>query len=65
LIKHDIIKEHQKVQVSKLFNLYFFEIHGIPSVLFDKFFLKSFWGITDYDRKITIPKLILGKYGKI
>jgi hypothetical protein len=64
LIKHNIVNAYKKVQVSKLFNLYFFELSGIPSVLFDKFFLKSFWHITNYDRKITIPKLILDKYGE-
>jgi len=50
-----------KAQVSKLFNLYFFELEGVPSVLFDKF-LRHFWGINDYDRKVVIPKLIRERY---
>ena len=62
LIKHDLVKEYQKVKVSKLFNIYFFEIQGVPSVLFDKFFSRHYWGITDYDRKITLPRLIRAKY---
>jgi hypothetical protein len=62
LIKYNLVNKYHKVQVSKLFNLYFFELESIPSVLFDKFFLKHFWGITDYDRKVTIPKLIRERY---
>jgi hypothetical protein len=62
LIKHDLVKEYQKVPVSKLFNIYFFEIQGVPSVLFDKFFSRHYWGINDYDRKITLPSLIRAKY---
>jgi hypothetical protein len=56
------VKEYQKVKVSKLFNIYFFEIQGVPSVLFDKFFSRHYWGITDYVRKITLPRLIRAKY---
>lgn len=29
---------------------------------FDKFFQRHFWGITDDDRKNTIPNLIYKKY---
>jgi len=62
LIKHNLIREYHKVQVSKLFNICFFEVEGTPSVLFDKFFQRHFWGITDYDIKVTIPKLIDERY---
>jgi|SRR5215211_511862 len=62
LIKHNLVNKYDKVQVSKLFNLYFFELEGIPSVLFGKFFQRHFWGITDYDRKVTIPRLIHDRY---
>jgi uncharacterized pyridoxamine 5'-phosphate oxidase family protein len=44
LIKHKFIREYHKVQISKLFNIYFFEAEGIPSVLFDKFFNGIFGG---------------------
>jgi hypothetical protein len=44
LIKHNVVREYHKVQVSRLLNLYFFEAEGIPSVLFDKFFQQHFWG---------------------
>jgi hypothetical protein len=33
LIKHDLVKEYQKVPISRLFNIYFFEIQGVPSIL--------------------------------
>ena len=62
LIKHDLVKEYQRIPVSKLFNIYFFEIQGVPSVLFDKFFSRHYWGITDFDRKVTLPGLIRAKY---
>jgi len=65
LIKHNLVRKYHKVQVSKLFNLYFFEIESIPSVLFDKFFQRHFWGITDYDRKVTIPRLIHERYPSV
>jgi hypothetical protein len=65
LIKHNLVAQYQKVQVSKHFSIYFFEVEGIPSLLFDKFFQRRFWGITDSDRKVTIPKLILEKYGQV
>jgi hypothetical protein len=37
-------------------------LEGIPSVLFDKFFQRHFWGICDYDRKVVIPMLIRERY---
>jgi hypothetical protein len=57
LIKHGIIKEY-KVQILKGFNLYFFEIRGIPSVLFDKFITLHYYGMTNNDRRVRIPKII-------
>jgi hypothetical protein len=67
LIEHNLIREYQKVEVknSKDFNIYFFKIEGIPSVLFDKFFQAHFWRITNYDRRVTIPRLFNEKYGSI
>jgi hypothetical protein len=62
LIKHNVVREYLKVQISKLLSLYFFEAEGIPSVLFDKFFQRHFWGITDDDRKVTIPTIIHERY---
>jgi hypothetical protein len=62
LIKYNLVNKYDKVQVSKHFNLYFFESEGVPSVLFDKFFQRHFWGINDYDRRVVIPKLIRERY---
>jgi hypothetical protein len=62
LIKHNLVNEYNKVHVSKRFNLYFFELEGVPSVLFDKFFQRHFWGIDNYHRKVVIPKLIRERY---
>jgi hypothetical protein len=62
LIKHDLVERFRKVQVSKHFDIYFFEVKGVPSVLFDKFFQRHFWGITGYDRKVTIPGIIHERY---
>lgn len=58
LIDHNLINKYIKVPLTKRFNIYFFESHGIPSVLFDRFFQRHFWGITNDDRMFTIPKLI-------
>ena len=65
LIKHNLIREYNKIQVSNKFNLYFFEIEGITSVIFDKFFQVHYWGITNYDRRVTIPKLIQERYQNV
>ena len=65
LIKHNLIREYNKIQISNKFNLYFFEIEGITSVLFDKFFQAHYWGITNYDRRVTIPKLIHERYQNV
>ena len=62
LIKHSLIDDYEKVPVTSKFNLYFFKLQNIPCVLFDKFFQRHFWGITDYDRKFTIPTLIKKRY---
>ena len=62
LIKHRLIYYYEKVPVTSKFNLYFFKFQNIPCVLFDKFFQRHFWGITDYDRKATIPNLIKKRY---
>jgi hypothetical protein len=62
LIKNSLVEKYQKASLSDKFNLYFFEIEGIPCVLFDKFFQRHFWGITDQDRMVRIPKLIHEKY---
>jgi hypothetical protein len=58
LIKNNLVAKYEKVSISEKFNLYFFEIQTIRCVLFDKFFQRHFWRITDQDRKVTIPKII-------
>jgi hypothetical protein len=65
LIKHSIIKEYDRVPISKGFSLYFFEISGVSSVLFDKFFQLHYYGMTNYDRRVTIPKIIHKKVSSI
>ena len=62
LIKNNIIKNFDKVTLTKNFSLYFFNIQGFPCVLFDKFFQRHFWGITNDDRKNTIPNLVYKTY---
>ena len=62
LIKNNIIKTFDKVSLTKKFSLYFFSIQDIPCILFDKFFQRHFWGITNEDRKNTIPNLAYKKY---
>jgi hypothetical protein len=62
LMNHDLIEQHIEAPSKKQFRMYFFEIDGIPSVLFDRFFQRHFRGITDDDRMITIPKLIHNKF---
>jgi hypothetical protein len=61
-MNHDLIEQHIDDPRKKQFRMYFFEIDGIPSVLFDRFFQRDFRGITDDDRMITIPKLIHDKF---
>ena len=65
LIKNKIITNIEKVNLTENFNLYFFKINNIPWVLFDKFFQRHFWGITNQDRRTTIPQLIAKKYPSI
>ena len=62
LIKNGLITDSDKVPITNKFNLYFFKIKDIPSVLFDKFFQRHFWGITNEHRNVTIPNLILKRY---
>jgi hypothetical protein len=61
-MNHDLIEQHIEAPINKQFRMYLFEIDGIPSVLFDRFFQRHFRGITDDDRMFTIPKLIHNKF---
>jgi hypothetical protein len=65
LIKNEIITEFEKVLITNKFSLYFFKIKDNPAVLFDKFFQRHFWGLTNEHRKITIPNLFLKKYPSV
>lgn len=58
LIKHRLVEKFKKVPITEKFSLYFFEMKGIPSVLFDKFFSAHYWGLTNNHRSKIIPKLI-------
>jgi hypothetical protein len=62
LIRHGLIQNYEKVEVTDKFNIYFFEIKGIHSVLFNKFFQRHFWGLTNHHRAVIIPELIREKY---
>jgi hypothetical protein len=62
LIKSNIIQQYDSVPISEKLKMYFFELYDIPCVLFDKFFVAPFWGITNYDRNVTIPKRIHNKF---
>jgi hypothetical protein len=44
LIKHGLIQNNEKIKVTEKFNVYFFELEDISSVLFDEFFQRHFWG---------------------
>jgi hypothetical protein len=65
LINYDLIEQHIEAPIMKRFRMYFFELDGIPSILFDRFFQRHFWGITNDDRMFTIPKLIHNKFEKL
>lgn len=43
LIKNKMIIEFERVPVTNKFNIYFFKVKGISSILFDKFFQRHFW----------------------
>lgn len=62
LIDHNLINKYEKIPITERFNIYFFESYGIQFVLFDRFFQRQFWGITNDDRMFTIPKLIHNQY---
>ena len=62
LVNHKLIEQHIEAPITEKFRMYFFELNGIPSVLFDRFFQRHFWGITNDDRMFTIPKLIHNKF---
>jgi hypothetical protein len=65
LIKNKLVSDFEKIPITNKFHLYFFKIKNIPSVLFNKFFQKHFWGITNEHRRITIPNLIVKKFPSI
>lgn len=62
LINYNLIEQNEKSPITAQFTMYFFELDGIPSVLFDRFFQRHFWGITNDDRMFTIPKLIHDRF---
>jgi len=61
LIENKIVKKFEKKSITSKFNVYFFEIEGIPAILFDKFFTAHFFGLTDKHRTQVIPNLIKEK----
>lgn len=65
LIRNNLIRNVEKASITDSFNLYFFTFHNVPAVLFDKFFQRHFWGITNYHRKTIIPQTIAKKYPTI
>ncbi len=64
LINQGIVKNYKKVKINKNFSIYLFELQGIPSILFEKFFSRHFW-LDDKERSIIIPKLIKKNFPNI
>jgi hypothetical protein len=62
LINYNLTEQYVKVPTTNQFNMHFFELDGIPSVLFDRFFQRHFRAITNDDRMFTIPKLIHDRF---
>ena len=62
LVKNNLVQVDEKVPITQKFNMYFFKLHDIPCVLFDKFFQRHFWGISNKDRYVTIPAAIHMRY---
>ena len=62
LIKNNLVQVDEKVPITQQLNMYFFKLHDIPCVLFDKFFQRYFWGISNNDRYVTIPSAIHMRY---
>lgn len=62
LIHNKLISNHDRIIITDKFSIYFFTIKNIPCVLFDKFFQRHFWGITNEHRNKIIPNLIHDKY---
>jgi hypothetical protein len=65
LIKNKLISDFEKIPITNKFNVYFFKIKDMPSVLFDKFFQRHFWGITNEHRRTIIPNMIAEKFPSI
>lgn len=65
LIKHKLIHVYQRVEITQKFSLFFFDLYDIPCVLFDKFFQRHFWGISNHDRQVRIPAEVHKIFPKI
>ena len=65
LIKQNIVKIKNSIDITPKFSLYFFNYMDIPCVLFDKFFSFHFWGINDTHRNKIIPNMIKKEYSDI
>ena len=63
LINHGLVKNYDRVPVTKDFILYFFKVGKTPSILFEKFFPRHFWLNNEHRQKI-IPDLIMQQYPK-
>jgi hypothetical protein len=65
LINYNLTEQYVKSPTMSQFVMYFFELDGIPSVLFDRFFQRHFRGITNDDRMFAIPKQIHNRFEKL
>ncbi len=65
LINYDLTEHSVRAPITNQFTMYSFELDGIPSVLFDRFFQRHFRGITNDDRMFTIPKLIHDRFNNL
>ncbi len=65
LVKQNIIKINNSIDITPKFRVYFFKYRDIPCVLFDKFFSFHFWGVNNTHRNKTIPNIIKKEYPNI
>ena len=62
LVKNNLVQVDEKIPITQQLSMYFFKLHEIPCVLFDKFFQRHFWGMTNNDRYTIMPMAIHVRY---
>lgn len=64
LIDNGLVDFYKEIEINKKVSMYFFQLDGIPCVLFEKFITKEYWGLTEDDYKTLIPDLIRGELNR-